>query len=101
MYTHRFRNLQPATKNSNWPEILEKYARQFDWIQVLRLENGLSRRPGAAVIHAFASGFDLVHAEPVEFVVKLDCDVELPPSYFENLIARFAADPALALLVLP
>jgi len=29
--------------------------------------------------------------------VKLDCDVELPPSYFENLIARFAADPALGI----
>jgi poly-beta-1,6-N-acetyl-D-glucosamine synthase len=79
------------------PEILDRFARQFDWIQVLRLENNQSRQPGAGVVRAFAAGFDLVHAEAVDYVVKLDCDVELPASYFENLAARFSADPALGI----
>ena len=46
------------------PEIVEKYARQHDWIQVLRLDNKLSRRPGAAVIQAFEAGFNLSMTRP-------------------------------------
>jgi biofilm PGA synthesis N-glycosyltransferase PgaC len=79
------------------PEILEKYARQCDWILVLRLENKLPRQPGAAVIHAFSAGFELIQAEDADFVVKLDCDVKLPAHYFESLITRFMEDPALGI----
>jgi hypothetical protein len=32
-----------------------------------------------------------------EFVVKLDCDVELPIDYFQRLLARFAADDKLGI----
>ena len=79
------------------PEILEKYTAEYEWIQVLRLESSRARRPGAAVIRAFAAGLKLATIESVEFVVKLDCDVDLPPSYFEHLISKFAADPALGI----
>lgn len=79
------------------PEIIEKYARQHDWIQVLRLDNKLSRRPGAAVIQAFEAGFNLVHDTAADFVVKLDCDVELPPAYFASMMARFADNPSLGI----
>ena len=79
------------------PEIVARYAQRFDWIQVLRREKGLPRQPGAAVIQAFAAGFELVQHETFDFVVKLDCDVELPATYFEELIARFADDSALGI----
>lgn len=78
-------------------EIIEKYARRYDWIQVLRRDNASSRQPGAAVIHAFTAGFEAIESAPYDFVVKLDCDVDLPANYFEFLVDRFAEDPSLGI----
>lgn len=79
------------------PDILGRYAQACDWIQVLRLQNNLSREPGTPVMNAFTSGFELVQAESADFVVKLDCDVELPTNYFEYLLQRFRLEPALGI----
>src|SRR5690349_8363260 len=74
-------------------QILERYARQHAWIRIVCRRNERSRRPGAAVINAFRLGLEFVDAECPHFIVKLDCDVKLPTSYFEYLLERFAEDP--------
>jgi biofilm PGA synthesis N-glycosyltransferase PgaC len=79
------------------PEILRRYAQQADWIHILRLDHTQSRQPGTPVVYAFRRGFELVRPETAQFVVKLDCDVKLPPDYFELLLARFAEDPELGI----
>jgi poly-beta-1,6-N-acetyl-D-glucosamine synthase len=79
------------------PEILRRYAQRYDWIQILTLDNKSSRQPGTPVIHAFSRGFERVQPESAEFVVKLDCDVELPGNYFDSLLQRFIEDPALGI----
>jgi biofilm PGA synthesis N-glycosyltransferase PgaC len=79
------------------PEILRRYAQQADWIHILRLDHTQSRQPGTPVVYAFRRGFELVRPQMAQFVVKLDCDVKLPPDYFELLLARFAEDPELGI----
>jgi glycosyltransferase involved in cell wall biosynthesis len=79
------------------PQILARYAGQYSWITVLTLARDGERKPGSAVINAFTAGFELVKDDQFDFVVKLDCDLEIPESYFETLIGRFQADPKLGI----
>jgi len=79
------------------PQILKRFAEQHEWIQVVRRETNASRQPGGAVIQAFRQGFEAVKDQPFDFIVKLDCDVELPTSYFEFLLARFEESPVLGI----
>jgi glycosyltransferase involved in cell wall biosynthesis len=78
-------------------EILRRYSERFPWIEVLRLERDSKRRLGIAEIRAFDCGYRLVENLTHDFVVKLDCDLDLPEDYFEKLIARFREDDRLGI----
>lgn len=71
------------------PEIIETFARKYDWITLLRRSASPARNPRPAVVHAFNKGFDLLKDLDFEIVVKLDTDLELPEDYFEKLLTRF------------
>lgn len=75
--------------------IADKAAKQYPWIQVLHRPQGSQRRVGPGVIEAFYAGLDQVNLDHYQFICKLDADLELPPTYFEELMRRFAADPRL------
>jgi hypothetical protein len=47
------------------------------------------------VIEAFYAGLDEVNLDDFDFVCKLDLDLDLPPRYFETLMARMASEPRL------
>ena len=70
------------------PQILEQYANEYDFIEVVTRENRGFRAVGPGVIDAFYSGLDAISLEDFEFVCKLDLDLDLPPRYFEILIER-------------
>jgi GT2 family glycosyltransferase len=61
------------------------------------LPRGSKRQPGSAVIRAFEAGCRSIQRQGAQFLVKLDCDLNLPPEYFERLIAKFLEDPALGI----
>jgi hypothetical protein len=50
-----------------------------------------------APVRAFNRGLGVVDWHDYTHIGKLDGDVELPPDYFERLLARFAADPSLGI----
>lgn len=79
------------------PEILRSYAQKYDWIRVIRIERDAARRPGSAVARAFAAGYELAADAEYDFVVKLDCDLDLPADYFLQLVSRFREDPRLGI----
>jgi biofilm PGA synthesis N-glycosyltransferase PgaC len=79
------------------PQILQNYAEQHDWITLLRIERDGERQLGITEIQAFAAGYKLIEDMPFDFVVKLDCDVELPLDYFERLLLRFDQDETLGI----
>ena len=78
------------------PAILAEYAAREPRIRVLRREDRGRRSVGPGVIDAFYAGFEAAEPERYEYFCKLDLDLDLPPRYFELLLARMEADPRLA-----
>lgn len=78
-------------------QILARYTERCPWITVLQLPRDGERKPGSGVIAAFKAGYELIKNDNFDFVVKLDCDIEIPEQYFESLIDRFQADPKLGI----
>jgi glycosyltransferase involved in cell wall biosynthesis len=78
-------------------EIVESYARQHDWIQLVRRTHNTPRQPGSGVIRAFEAGYEFLKGDTYDFVVKLDCDLDLPPDYFERLLGKFSERPELGI----
>jgi len=79
------------------PEILRRYASRHPWIQIVSRENRGARQPGSAVIHAFYHGLEHADGVAFDYLVKLDCDLEFPRDYFENLLDRFERHPRLGI----
>lgn len=78
------------------PAILADYAARMPYLRVVRRPDRGGRSVGPGVIEAFNAGVAALRLDDVEFLCKLDMDVDLPPGYFEGLMARMDADPALA-----
>jgi len=79
------------------PEILSRYKNSVPWLSVIRREHDGARRAGAAVINAFYAGYEKLGDMDYDYIVKLDCDLILPPNYFEALFAHFDQDPRLGI----
>lgn len=77
--------------------IVESFAREHAWIRVVRRQQRGAREPGAAVMHAFYAGLALAREVDHDYVVKLDCDVDLPPDYFGRILHAFDARPRLGI----
>jgi biofilm PGA synthesis N-glycosyltransferase PgaC len=78
------------------PHILKRYSEQHDWIRPVRLERSEQRQLGITEIRAFTIGFSFLDDIEFDYIVKLDCDVELPFDYFATLLSRFQ-DPTLGI----
>ncbi|MFN0241288.1 MAG: glycosyltransferase [Planctomycetota bacterium] len=77
------------------PRILARYAERLPYLRVVRRDDRGRRSVGPGVIEAFSAGYRTVEADSFEYLCKLDLDLELPPRYFETLIARMEAEPRL------
>ena len=77
------------------PQILERAARTWDFIQIVRREDRGKRSVGPGVVDAFYAGQQAVDLQDYDYVCKLDVDLEFGPRYFERLMEHFDADPVL------
>ena len=75
------------------PAILAEYAARHPNLRVLRREDRGRRSVGPGVIEAFYAGLDALQPLSAPYLCKLDLDLDLPPRYFELLLARMEADP--------
>jgi poly-beta-1,6-N-acetyl-D-glucosamine synthase len=75
------------------PAILDEYIRQLPYLRVVRRADRGRRQVGPGVIEAFYAGVETVRLEDFDYLCKLDTDLELPPRYFELLMARMESDP--------
>lgn len=80
------------------PRILARAAEKYPWIQVLRREDRGTRSVGPGVIEAFYAGLDQLNLDDYDYVCKFDCDLEMPPRYFERTLEHFEGDPWLGTL---
>lgn len=77
------------------PTILAEYAARHPFIRVLRRADRGGRQVGGGVIDAFYAGYETIDPARYEYLCKLDLDLDLPPRYFELLMARMEATPRL------
>ena len=78
-------------------DIIDQYAAKFPWISVVHRSNRGFRKSGGGVVEAFYEGFNVLHCNDWEFIVKLDGDLTLPANYFEKCFAHFEHDPELGI----
>lgn len=78
------------------PQILADYAARHDWIRIVTRTDRGKRAVGPGVIEAFYAGYDTIAPNDYDYICKLDLDLNLPPTYFEGLMARMEADPYIA-----
>lgn len=77
------------------PEILAEFAARHAWIRPIRRADRGHRSVGPGVMEAFYHGLGHVDLDDYEFLCKVDLDLDLPPRYFETLIAKMRANPRL------
>lgn len=82
------------------PELLERLAAEIPFLELCRAPRRRERPDDdglalAAEAIAFNAALETVELRDFTHVGKLDADVELPPGYFERLLARFEAEPEL------
>jgi biofilm PGA synthesis N-glycosyltransferase PgaC len=81
-------------------EIAARYARQHDWIELLRLPERPTR-DFAGKAGCFNAGYAYVRHLPHDIVVSLDADITFDADYFAFLLDKLAADPRLGLAGTP
>lgn len=69
-------------------EIIDTYTLNNPTYYKLNTISSIDHMPGSKVINAFNKGLDLLDAD-YDFLVKLDADVILPNTYFEQIAAIF------------
>jgi len=68
-------------------EIVESYAKQYDFIRFLHITRPPGRNFSAKVI-ALQHGNQLLEGAEYDFIGNLDADISLEPSYFEELMSH-------------
>lgn len=74
-------------------EIIEEYARKFDWIKLVRKTEKEARAIGSKVVQTFYHGLNTVDWKSFDVIAKYDSDLTFPPNYLEQIAACFEADP--------
>lgn len=75
------------------PEILQRYAEKYHYIQIVTRQNRGHRSVGPGVIEAFYAGLEQANLDDYQFVCKLDLDLELPRNYFRILMNKMHDNP--------
>jgi biofilm PGA synthesis N-glycosyltransferase PgaC len=76
-------------------DIIDRHAAQLPWISVVHRSNRGFRKSGGGVVEAFYDGYNSLHCNDWDFVVKLDGDLSLAGTYFEKCFEYFESDPKL------
>jgi biofilm PGA synthesis N-glycosyltransferase PgaC len=74
-----------------------KRGEQLPFLQVAKMPGGRPRS-FASQVYAAQHGAELVKDLQFEFIGFLDADIRVQPDYYEQLMARFHADPKLGLV---
>jgi poly-beta-1,6-N-acetyl-D-glucosamine synthase len=78
----------------NTLEIIQRYAAQHPWIEVVQA-SAFRERSFAAKVGAFNLGYEKVKHLNYEVVVNIDADVSFAPDYCEFVLSKFKEDRSL------
>jgi glycosyltransferase involved in cell wall biosynthesis len=75
-------------------EIVEKYAEEHQWIELVRMSERADRHFSGKV-HAFNAGYRKVKGLKYDIIGNLDADISFGQNHFEYLLCKFADNPSL------
>ena len=81
-------------------EIVERYAANYAWIELLRLPVRTERH-FAGKVYAFNAGQARVEELPYEVIANLDADITFDSEYFAFLLEKLTADSLLGVVGTP
>ncbi len=78
--------------------VVNQLSDELSWLRVLAVAGEQVPVRGAPIVRSLHAAIEALAAETrPDFVVSLDADISFDPTYFERLLARFAADPSLGI----
>jgi glycosyltransferase involved in cell wall biosynthesis len=77
--------------------IIDKYAKQYQWIHTRHRENRGFRKAGGGVIETFYDGYNVLKSKDWNYIVKLDGDLSFDKDYFEKCFLEFNNNPKLGI----
>jgi len=81
-------------------EIVAHYARQYDWIELLKMPQRQSRDFGGKA-ECVNAGYENARGLGWDIIGSLDADISFGDDYFEFLLEKFADDPQLGIAGTP
>ena len=81
-----------STDNTN--EIIQKYAKNRDWIKFIQNPKKKERN-FAAKVEAFNVGYNMLNDIKFDIIGNLDGDISFNNDYFEYILGKFEQDPRL------
>jgi poly-beta-1,6-N-acetyl-D-glucosamine synthase len=77
-------------------QIIENYARQYDFIRFLRVNRPKGRSFGSKA-RALHRGAELLESVSYNYIGNVDADLSLPRHYFDGVLAKFEHNPKLGI----
>jgi glycosyltransferase involved in cell wall biosynthesis len=81
-------------------ETVSRYAKEYSWIELLRMPERRDRQ-FAAKVYCFYAGYEKVRNLNYDVIGSLDADISFEKDYFEFLLAKFEEDPKLGVAGTP
>ena len=75
--------------------IADAAAAEYPWIHVVHRTDRGERKVGGGVVNTFYEGYESLNTDDYAYLCKIDGDLSFPETYFEDLMAKFEADPRL------
>jgi glycosyltransferase involved in cell wall biosynthesis len=79
------------------PRLATDIARHHPWITLLQKDGSAERRVGLATVDAIKLALAKTDVPDFDFLCVLDADIELPASYFAQILAEFDRNPRLGI----
>ncbi len=77
--------------------LVEKNIAEHSWIKLINLDDRGYYYPGTGVVNVIKEGFVNITLQDWDYLVKLDCDISLDKTYFENIFNEFNNNPKLGI----
>ncbi len=81
-------------------EIVAEFARNHDWIELVRMPEHRDRQ-FAAKVHSFNAGYKQLAGLSYQIIGNVDADISFDPDYFEYLLDRFKENERLGVTGTP
>jgi poly-beta-1,6-N-acetyl-D-glucosamine synthase len=77
--------------------IIENFSAIYDWVKIVNLEDRGYYFPGTGVVNVINKGFENITSRDWTFLVKLDCDITIDKTYFEDIFREFEKNAKLGI----